>query len=204
MFTSIPDETPIDPSYLLIKNWDGLRSSLNLLEAENILKPTVKYLASPIAWENAPFTYEWMLEVHREMFCDVWSWAGKIRTCNLNLGSDFRYVETELRGLAEDLAVWVTSPETLITDAAELHHRAVKIHPFHNGNGRWSRLLANIWLWRSGSCPTVWPNTELSVVGAVRNEYIEAVKRADRLDRSLLVELHRRYTPTSVPTEDRE
>ena len=34
----------------------------------------------------------------------------------------------------------------LSEQAVLLHHRAVQIHPFENGNGRWSRLLANIWL----------------------------------------------------------
>ena len=35
---------------------------------------------------------------------------------------------------------------SLLDQAVFLHHRAVAIHPFPNGNGRWSRLISNIWL----------------------------------------------------------
>lgn len=50
----------------------------------------------------------------------------------------------------------------MIDDAALLHYRAVKIHPFPNGNGRWSRMLANVWLRKHGAKPTVWPPSEAS------------------------------------------
>lgn len=194
MLSPISDETPIDPSHLLVTSWDGSRASLNLLEAENILKPTAKYLVLPLTAADAPFTFDWMIQVHREMFCDVWAWAGTFRKSNLNIGIDWQYVETRLWELAADISYWQTTAETLLADAAEIHHRAVQIHPFPNGNGRWSRLLANIWLRRHDLPPTLWPDAELGAAGAVRAEYIAAVKAADARDRRPLIELHRRYT----------
>lgn len=46
--------------------------------------------------------------------------------------------------------------------AARIHHRAVQIHPFLNGNGRWSRMLVNIYLKQNGLQPTKWNENLLS------------------------------------------
>ena len=75
--------------------------------------------------------------------------------------------------------------------AARIHHCAVQIHPFKNGNGRWSRLLSNIWLKQNSQPLTMWP----SIVGEspVRDEYLKAVKEADNLNFEPLLEMHRRY-----------
>lgn len=83
----------------------------------------------------------------------------------------------------------------MIDDAALLHYRAVKIHPFPNGNGRWSRMLANVWLRKHGAKPTVWPEPQLGETSPVRDEYLAAVRAADRMDYRPLAALHERYTP---------
>jgi hypothetical protein len=49
---------------------------------------------------------------------------------------------TQLHDLACDLAYWQKHWPDTLEQAVHLHHRAVQIHPFPNGNGRWSRLLA--------------------------------------------------------------
>lgn len=51
--------------------------------------------------------------------------------------------------------------ELVIATAAEFHHRAVWVHPFEDGNGRWARLLANIWLMQHDQPVTIWPATDL-------------------------------------------
>jgi Fic family protein len=81
----------------------------------------------------------------------------------------------------------------LLVQASRLHHQAVHIHPFENGNGRWSRALANVWLRLHDNPLTAWPQ-ELGTESPVRDEYIAAIKAADRGDEGALLELHRRYT----------
>ena len=52
-------------------------------------------------------------------------------------------------GIARDGVVWQRHSETgelVIATATEYHHRAVWVQPFEDDNGRWARLLANIWL----------------------------------------------------------
>jgi len=193
---SIPGETPIDPSGLRpsIRKVVGNRAQLNPLEAENIRTAVVKYLADTPSRRLAPFTLKWALKLHQEMLSKVWLWAGKIRAVELNLGSPFRQIQTDLYNLLEDLHRWETSDMPLVEQAATLHYRAVKIHPFENGNGRWARLLANIWLKQHGGAVTVWP--EAGITGAtspIRKQYIEALQAADEGDMSGLIQLHTTY-----------
>ena len=82
-----------------------------------------------------------------------------------------------------------------IEQAALLHHGAVQIHPFPNGNGRWSRMLTNIWLLEKQGTIVEWPS-DMVQTSPLRSEYITALKAADNGDYAPLVELHRRFIPT--------
>ncbi len=189
----IPGETPIDDVSGLLLPEIGTRRQLNQAEAENIALVAAKYLVGRLTEGEAPFTFDWMFDLHKEMFGHVWAWSGKPRTCNLNLGCPAHDVEASVLGLVQDISFWGKGPYSLIEDAALLHYRAVKIHPFLNGNGRWSRMLANIWLRRHGAEPIMWPEPLIGEVSPIRAEYIAAIQAADRLDYAALVELHQRY-----------
>ncbi len=73
--------------------------------------------------------------------------------------------------------------------AARLHHRAVQIHPFKNGNGRWSRMLSNIYLKQKGLQPTAWNENLLAKENPHRDDYIQALKAADQGDYAPLIKL---------------
>jgi prophage maintenance system killer protein len=75
--------------------------------------------------------------------------------------------------------------------ASRLHHRAVQIHPFQNGNGRWSRMLANIYLRQKGLMPVKWQEDLLASENPKRSEYIQALKKADDRDYTDLIEMHK-------------
>ena len=109
-----------------------------LYEAKNITKATLKYLSATPDKKLAPFSYEW-------------EWAGKLRQVELSIGVKAYLVSMEIKKLVDDLEFWHQNGifET-VEIASRLHHRAVHIHPFLNGNGRWSRMLANIYLKQNG------------------------------------------------------
>src|SRR5437773_183753 len=95
-FQPIPDETPIsDISELKVK---GLRyrSELNKVEAINITKAMARYLVGPLTRKDAPFDYAWFCQLHREMFEDVWGWAGRLRTSVTSIGVAPAFIETRL------------------------------------------------------------------------------------------------------------
>lgn len=188
-----PGETPIDDVSGLLLPGVGTRRQLNQAEAENVAVAASKYLVGRITERDAPFTFDWMFGLHREMFGRVWAWAGKPRTVGLNLGCPAHDVEAQVWDLAQCIAYFGGDPARRIEDAALVHYRAVKIHPFLNGNGRWSRMLANVWLHRYGEPPVVWPEPDLGETSPIRGAYLDALRAADRNDHRPLVELHRRY-----------
>lgn len=94
-------------------------------------------------------TEQFVKDLHKQMFDQVWIWAGKFRKSNKNIGVDKFYIGIELRQLLDDCKFWIKE-KTFSEDeiAIRLKHRMVKIHPFPNGNGRHSRLIADIMIER--------------------------------------------------------
>ncbi len=198
LWTPIPGETPIDDiSGLKIKGITT-RKELSFFEIENLRRAQYKYFTKRPTRRSAPFDLSWALRLHKEMLGDVWDWAGSFRHTDKNIGDHWEHVETKLENLLNDLAYWhehATMP--MLDQAVVLHHRAVSIHPFENGNGRWSRLLANIWLAQHDHPLTAWPEDHVGGESTIRMEYIDCLHKADAGDLGPLTELHRRYTPPS-------
>ena len=191
-FAPIPGETPIDDlSGLKVKSVTT-RADLNEVEAENIRKAVVKYLAGKPTVRMARFDLRWALQLHREMFGDVWVWAGKTRTSVTNLGVGPARIEVQLQNSLDDLAHWEQQGVDLMEQAVMLHHRAVQIHPFENGNGRWARLLANIWLRVNDHAAVEWPEETIGTTSVIRSEYIDAIQAADEGDFEPLMGIHKR------------
>ncbi len=190
----IPGETPIDPSGLKDRSIKT-RTELNEVEAENIRKVYVKYLADRPTRKSAPFDYQWLFKLHREMFHEVWVWAGKPRTHDVNLGVSWPNIQEQLWALLADLNEWQESLQmSLIEQSARLHYRAVWIHPFCNGNGRWARMLASIWLRLHSGPLLVWPEEHIEERSIIRDEYLATLYKADEGEFSPLIRLHEKYT----------
>ena len=135
---AIPGETSIDPSGLRprLRKKIRTRDELNPVEEENVLVAFRKYLTIVPSPRRAPFTVQWALRLHREMFGQVWVWAGNFRTFDVTIGIPPEQVQIEFHKLFADIHHWQESDMTILEQAATLHYRAVKIHPFQNGNGR--------------------------------------------------------------------
>lgn len=148
--------TPLDDmsGLKLPKNRAYTLKDIYIKEAQNIADATIKYLSAIPTKKEAPFTYEWFLKLHKEMFGNVWDWAGKPRQIELSIGIKAYLVPMELKKLSDDFLFWDENRSFDVYEiASRLHHRAVQIHPFLNGNGRWSRMLASIYLRQKGLMP---------------------------------------------------
>jgi len=189
----IKGETPIDPSHLRDKTITT-REQLNVAEAKNILKPVVKYLGGKPSDKLAPFDLNWFKRLHDEMFCDVWDYAGEFRQEYLNLGIAWHQIQTELYQLEQNIRFWEENDTFATLElSVRIHYQAVRIHPFLNGNGRWSRLLGNIYLRKENHPIVRWPEETIGNQSTVRDEYLSAVKKADDGDMSPLIELHKQF-----------
>lgn len=150
---------------------------------------TVRYLKRRPTERIAPFTFEWLYKLHGEVFGQVWKGgAGRPRRTEANFGVPPHRIDERMLQLALDIAVWNGPP---IDDSAELHWRAVEIHPFVDGNGRWARLLASIWVRQRTSQLLNWPLEVRQPRSPLRSRYLVAIEQAVRGDDAELKALHR-------------
>jgi Fic-DOC domain mobile mystery protein B len=191
-------ETPLADFDGLRKRHVCTRAQLAIVEAENVRHAVIRYLVAQPSRRIAPFDFGWMLRLHAEMFGEVWSWAGRIRSIHLSIGSDPGHIAEHLAQLCDDIHGREPYLPDLLEQAVLIHHRAVQIHPFRNGNGRWARMLSNIWL-RVHQQPLVeWPAT-IGGESPIRAEYLAALRSADSHDLKALLALHLRHQPRDEP-----
>lgn len=178
----IKGQTPIDEDEkagLKIKTI-STRAELNEFEQANIEDAIEWSLKSKYAY-NKILTVDFIKEVHRKMFSIVWEWAGIFRKSNKNIGVDKYLIEQYLIALLDDCKFWIEN-KTFKEDeiAIRLKHRLVKIHPFPNGNGRHSRLCADILISHVFSKPIFsWGAKDISEPGVTRAKYLSAIYQAD-------------------------
>jgi Fic-DOC domain mobile mystery protein B len=180
--------TPISDYSDLIPTWVQTIGDLNRVEAENIMIAQRKYLHGPIVDPKIWFTVTDLKTVHRTMLENVWRWAGKYRKSITSVGINPVMIPSQLAEFCAEVRSWSQDPVelTFLEMAARVHHRLVSIHPFENGNGRFSRLISDRYLlaWRSPH--PVWPS-HLKSNSKERNKYIQALKEADRGDYGQLI-----------------
>ena len=127
------------------------------------------------------------------MFSDVWDWAGTFRKSNKNLGVDKFIIEQELTKLLDDCKFWIENkiyPSDEI--AIRLKFRMVSIHPFPNGNGRHSRIYADIFISHVFNLPVYsWGGTNLNKEGETRLRYLNALHQADQGNIQALIQFAR-------------
>lgn len=133
--------------------------------------------------------------LHKRMYGEVWKWAGKFRQSEKNIGIESWKISTELKVLLEDAKFWIEN-ETYTEDeiAVRFKHRIVSIHCFPNGNGRHSRLMADliaekifnrkVFTWGQS-------NSKLSNKSEERVNYLTALKKADNGDVTDLLKFSR-------------
>jgi len=178
--------TPLTPAERdeLIPTYVTLRSELNELEQRNIA--TADHWA--FSRRHVIFRERFLKGVHRRMFNHVWRWAGKFRTTERNLGVKPYLIQPELWKVIDDARHWVDQqsypPDEL---AVRFHHRLVSVHPFPNGNGRWSRLAADVLIVRLSGARFTWGGADLRTANTARDTYIAALKAADSHDLAPLV-----------------
>ena len=179
----IKGQTPIEEEEkeeLKIKTI-STRGELNEFEQANIEKAIEWSLKTNPSY-NKILTIDFIIEVHKRMFDQVWGWAGKFRKTNKNIGVDKYQIPLELTKLIDDCRYWIENkvyPEDEI--AIRLKHRLVEIHPFPNGNGRHSRLCADI-LISKGLKKEIftWGSKNITDKGDTRTEYLNAIYEADK------------------------
>jgi Fic-DOC domain mobile mystery protein B len=161
------------------------QGELNEAEAENIIRGQEWALRSRTSKLSEMLSDDYLVRLHKEMFGDVWKWAGKFRPSDVNIGVPSHRVRTDLRQLYDEVLGWLQyqsyPPDEI---AIRLHYRVVTIHPFPNGNGRHARMLAHMAMTRHFDMkPLPWGGSRLRDAAYVVAELIELFKSALHRDR---------------------
>ena len=177
-----PNVTIHDRSGLLLPSSPAPSDEdINQAELIGIAKATDWAKGSRLSPRESKF---WQ-RLHKEMFGDVWRWAGQWRQYTSNIGVAPHKIQTGLRKLQDDLAFWISDQCDMapLEIHARFHYRLVFIHPFPNGNGRWGRLMTDVLAFREfGLRPFVWAINDDDLRNpnsAERKEYVAAIKMVD-------------------------
>jgi cell filamentation protein len=122
--------------------------------------------------------------IHRELFGDVFSWAGEYRTVDLRRGdsaflwqSDVVQAMSEIHSAAAilaDIGGQYDNPR-LAWELSRIYCRYNQIHPFREGNGRTGMVLLHALAARCGR--------ELDLSGLARSDWYAAAKDSMPLHR---------------------
>ena len=135
-------------------------------------------------------TEKFIKDLHKKMFDDVWKWAGEFRRSEKNIGITWTRIAIELKNLLDDTKYWIEnnifSPEEI---AIRFKHRIVSIHCFPNGNGRHSRMMADIIMELIfGKEIFTWHQSNMVKANETRTAYINALREADMGNITPLIE----------------
>ncbi|MGC1203635.1 MAG: mobile mystery protein B [Flavobacteriaceae bacterium] len=126
-------------------------------------------------------TEKFAKDLHKRMYGDVWKWAGEFRKTEKNIGIPSTQIGLQLKNLLDDTKYWIEnksfSPEEI---AIRFKHRIVSIHCFPNGNGRHSRMMADIIMESIfGNEIFSWHQSNMVKANETRKMYINALREAD-------------------------
>ena len=188
---NVDGATPLDSDELagLRQKHISTRSQLDELEQANIVTGLL-WLKKSIARDDV-LTSKFAMDLHKVLFKDVWFWAGTFRLTEKNIGIDPLHISVALKNLLDDVSAWADFKSYPAVEAVlRFHHQLVKIHPFPNGNGRFSRIYADIVAEKYFGIASInWGGKNLDKMTQTRIDYINALRAADAGDISVLIEL---------------
>lgn len=121
-----------------------------------------------------------LCEWHRRWLGNVYEWAGRFRSVNMGKGQ-FQFAAAHLipklmNDFEKKYLVAFTpckgmENDNLIQAIAKVHIEYILIHPFREGNGRLSRLLANVMALQAGQ-----PLLDFSYMDRNKSDYFAAIQ----------------------------
>ena len=124
-------------------------------------------------------TFAGLQKIHGYLFGEIYPFAGQMRTVNIAKGN-FRFAPVMY--LAPALESIDRMPQSTFDEIIEKYVEMNVAHPFREGNGRTSRILANLMARKQG-----YPGLNFKRIDF--NEYIIAVQQVARKDYSRMEQI---------------
>lgn len=150
-------ETPLDGD-----EFDALLPAVRVALGDSVTKAAVfdleqavqdevasKLLTAVLSGEyslEALLTDHFVRTLHQRLYAEIWTWGGRLRLREINIGVAPENIAVELRASLDTLCHrWrATTDFTARQLGIAVHAETVRIHPFSDGNGRTTRLLADL------------------------------------------------------------
>jgi len=164
----------------VLKNKLGLIDSNEMDEVElGLLVQLTDVVLGDVTHEQLLMADD-LSEWHRRWLGNVYDWAGRYRSVNMGK-AEFHFAAAHLipnlmkafenKFLSVYMPCIKMDDEALIDALAKVHIEFILIHPFRDGNGRLSRLLANIMALQAGQ-----PMLDFSVMDNKKDQYLSAIQ----------------------------
>jgi len=171
---------------MILKNKLGIKSEIELAkEEERISKFKAKKLfESGMLNSLEAGTFESLEIVHKELFGDIYDFAGKVRQVNISKGN-FRFASvTYLNDAIKNIE---QMPQSNFDEVIEKYVEMNVAHPFREGNGRSMRIWLDVILKRAVKKVVDWESIE-------REDYLLAMERSPIKDTELKLLLRNAFT----------
>lgn len=127
------------------------------------------------------FNENYIQKIHKLALRELYTFAGKYRTVNMSKGGFLfptaQFIPQSMSLFDKEILSLLPNKydneETLISDIAKVHGELLFIHPFREGNGRTSRILANLMARKQGKKGLNFERIE----GKAFEEYVNAVQK---------------------------
>ena len=165
----------------VLKNKVGISEPVKMDKAETKALAKATELLVQTYGADHRFSADDIRHIHKTWLGDIYEWAGQYRTVNLSK-DQFTFAmatqiprlmgEFETKQLAKYTPCNFENRHDVVKALARVHTELVLIHPFREGNGRCSRLLAGIMALQADL-----PALEFGLIsGAKRQDYFAAVQ----------------------------
>lgn len=183
-YTTNGEEGEILPNLLGITDEETLHNA----EFEGFLMAEILFTEK--LTPKTKFSVKYICDIHRTALKELYSFAGRFRSVNISKGGFVfpagRFIPDSMRIFEEEILSQLpdhyTSQQALIKDIAKVHGELLFIHPFREGNGRTSRILADLMARKQG-----YPSLNFKRIDF--NEYIIAVQQVARKDYSRMEQI---------------
>lgn len=155
---------------MTLENKLGITSSAELATQEERLskKRALELFESGMLDKLEPGTFKTLQVIHKQLFMDIYDFAGMVRSVNIAKGG-FRFVPAMY--LLDALKQIERMPQSTFDEIIEKYVEMNVAHPFREGNGRSTRIWLDLILKKELQLVIDWSNVN-------KEDYLSAMERS--------------------------
>lgn len=155
---------------MTLENKLGITSSAELATQEERLskKRALELFESGMLDKLEPGTFKTLQVIHKQLFMDIYDFAGKVRSVNIAKGG-FRFVPAMY--LLDALKQIEHMPQSTFDEIIEKYVEMNVAHPFREGNGRSTRIWLDLILKKELQLVIDWSKVN-------KEDYLSAMERS--------------------------